>query len=407
LGFQKLVAAEGTQSSAGSLSLSERRIELDASANAPVTPAVADAVLAAMTSGCGNPSSGHQAGERSRIILEGARDAMAALLDGVQEDGVTFTSGCTEANNLVLEGLLRERRGTLVTTAVEHPSILRPAARLAAKGISVRYLPVDDAGKVDLAALETELADANGFVLLSVQAANSETGVLQDLGEVAGLANKRGDILFHADCAQAFAKLRIALGRGIGPDVVTLSGHKINAPMGIGAMAVASDCELALQPLLLGGDQESGRRAGTEAVPLIAGLGAASREWAATRSAVCERMTELRTMLEDGIMRQVRGAGVNGAAASRLPNISSMTFPGLDGMALVAQLDGHGISVSQGSACSSRRVEPSHVLTEMGLSETDAFSTIRLSLSRLTTFDEIGQAVDIIASVGRRLRSLS
>ena len=268
--LQKLVAAEDPQPSVLAQPLSERRIGLDASANAPVTPTVADAVLAAMASGCGNPSSGHQAGERSRMILEDARDALTALLDGVQEEGVTFTSGCTEANNMVLEGLLRERRGTLITTSVEHPSILRPAGRLAAKRIPVRYLPVDDAGRVDLEALETELANADGFVLLSVQAANSETGVLQDLGQVAGLA-KRGDVLFHADCAQAFAKLRIALGRGIGPDVVTLSGHKINAPMGIGALAVASDCELALQPLLLGGDQESGRRAGTEAVPLIAG----------------------------------------------------------------------------------------------------------------------------------------
>lgn len=387
--------------------LSGKRIDLDASANAPVTPAVAEAVIAALAPGCGNPSSGHQAGEHSRIILERARDAVAMLLEGAQEDGVTFTSGCTEANNMVLQGMLGDGRGTLVTTTVEHPSILRPAARLAAKGVSVRYLPVDRAGAVDLAALAAALADATGPVLLSVQAANSETGVLQDLGQIAALARERADVLFHADSAQAFGKLRIALGRGVGPDVVTLSGHKVNAPMGVGAMVAAADLDLDIQPLLLGGDQEDGRRAGTEAVPAIAGLGAACLEWAATRAAACARITGLRLALEEGILRQVPGAQINGAESARLPNISSITFPGLDAMALVAQLDAQGVSVSQGSACSSRRVEPSRVLTAMGLSEADAFSTIRLSLSRLNRSEEVGEAVDIIGASCRRVRRLT
>lgn len=384
--------------------IATRRINLDASANAAVTPGVAAAVMDAMTADYGNPSSGHQAGEAARIVLERVRDAVVLLLDGAQEDGVTFTSGCTEANNLVLLGAFSGRTATLISTQVEHPSILRPAARLADHGVDVRLLPVDRDGRIDLDRLASHLREATGPVLVSVQAANSETGAMQDLAAIAELVASRSETLFHSDCAQAFAKHRIALGDGVGPHALSLSGHKINAPMGSGALVVGAGVELALEPLILGGDQEGGARAGTQALPALAGLGFACSEWRAAGPSAWTRMQELRDLLEEHILHSIPDARINGSAAPRLPNITSLTLPGLDGMALVAQLDAHGIAVSQGSACSSRRPEPSHVLTAMGLSEADAFSTIRLSISIATTRDEIEEAISVLGHVSRRLR---
>lgn len=408
MGVQGAITENDQSAQVGELvALPKQPINLDASANAPVTPGVAEAVLAALEGGCGNPSSGHQGGERARVILEWARDAIALLVDGVDEDGVVFTSGCTEANNMILAGPTGHGARTLITTSVEHPSVLRPAEAIARRGVAVRYLTVDSAGIMDLGDLRIALAEAVGPVLVSVQAANSETGVLQDLAGIAELTGRRPDALFHSDCAQAFAKARIELGRGAGPDLVTISGHKVNAPPGVGAVLIARDCETELVPLILGGDQEGGMRAGTQAVPAIAGFGAACSEWAKDRSSVCDRMAALRELLEHRISAGVPGARVNGSASGRLPNISSFTFPSLDGMALVAQLDAKGVWVSQGSACSSRRPQPSHVLIAMGMSEIDAFSTIRLSLSRLTTNDEVEEAAEIIVAECRRLRRLA
>ena len=377
-------------------------VNLDANANAAPTAMVLSAVVEAMTSGAGNPSSGHLAGDLARGIVERTRDAVIGLLEGAYEDGVVFTSGCTEANNTVLRGLAGRPAQILLVSAVEHASVLKVAQRLALEGVEIRLVPVDARGIVDLTELEASLQDSRNRSLISIQTANSETGVIQPTAAIADLAGRYGAI-FHADAAQSFGKIRTVLGRGHGPDVITLSGHKLHAPAGTGAI-VSGDTAIEYAPLIVGGDQEHGRRAGTQSVPLLAGLAAACEQRARTFDADLATMSMLRDRLEASIRVQLPWTVVNGAVSLRLPNASNIRFVGVDGMALVANLDAEGILASQGSACSSRRPEPSHVLTAMGLSEADAFSSVRFSVSPLNTSEEIDHAVQIIVAAASRLR---
>ena len=369
------------------------RINLDANANTVVTPLVADAVLTALKT-AGNPSSTHDGGAIARLILTEARDAVSALVNGATDDTVVFTSGCTEANNTVLHSAV-EMGATIITSAVEHPSVHAAAIAATRAGVRVREVGVDANGIIDLSSLALAIADIRGPLLVSVQSANSETGVIQPIARIAALVEGRKDTLFHSDAAQAFGKVPVSVGAG-GPDVVTISGHKLHAPMGIGAIVAAQE-EERIVPLLHGGDQQRGHRAGTEPVALIAGLSAACLARTSAMLAEIGQMRALRDRLERSLLKQIPGIRVNGAAAARLPNTSSVTFPGLDGMALVARLDAEGIMVSQGSACSSMRPTPSHVLIAMGLSEADAFSTIRFAVSPLNTADEIDLAVAAVA----------
>ncbi|WP_277981133.1 cysteine desulfurase family protein [Sphingomonas phyllosphaerae] len=374
-------------------------INLDANANAPVTRRVVDAVMAGLAAGT-NPSSAHAGGAEARETITRARDAVAALAEGVFDDGVVFTSGCTEANNTVLHAA-RALRATLITTAVEHPSVLSPSAALQRDGISVIRLPVGGDGVVAFDELERHLGAVRGAIVLSVQTANSETGVVQPIQEIARLVANRGDILFHTDAAQSFGKLPLVLGDG-GAHAASVSAHKLHGPMGTGAILLC-DGEDRIHPLLYGGDQEGRRRAGTEALPLIAGMGAACAERADQLDADVGRMRILRDRLEASIVSSVDGAAVNGVGASRLPNTTSIRFEGRDAMEIVARLDAQGILVSQGSACSSMRPTPSHVLVAMGLTEAQAFSTVRLSTSPMNTEVEIDRAIAAIERVCREV----
>ncbi|WP_254606402.1 cysteine desulfurase family protein [Sphingomonas bacterium] len=378
-------------------------INLDAAANTVPTEEVIDAVVAAMRSGAANPASAHELGERSRAVLTRARDGVLSLLEGVLDDGVTFTSGCTEANNTVFAGISAT---TIITSTVEHPSVLRSAERAASRGTTILQVPVDLAGLVDLDQLGAIVASVQGPLLVSIQFANSETGVIQPIARIAALLATRPLTTFHSDAAQAFGKLPIDLSPGIGPDVITVSGHKLHAPMGVGAI-VAAERGVPLAPLLVGGEQEGSMRAGTEAVPLIAGLGAACEARADTMDSCVRRMFQLRNRLEVGLRDALPDVVLLEGPTDRLPNISSVRFPGVDGMSLIAQLDSRGVAASQGSACSSRRPEPSHVLMAMGMSETEAFETVRFSISALNTDTEINQATSIIADSVHHLRSVS
>lgn len=375
-------------------------INLDANANAPVTADVESAILSALRNGT-NPSSDHAGGAAARRILVQARDAVISLVQGAFEDGVIFTSGCTEANNMVLNAV-RTMGATLITTVVEHPSVLAPAEALRAEGRVVHYLAVSQDGLIDVDGLERLLSAVHGPVVLSLQTANSETGVIQPIPDIAAVAGTRPDTLFHTDAAQAMGKLPITLDLGCGPHAISVSGHKLHGPMGVGALLLA-DCETRIPALMRGGDQEAGRRAGTEPLPMIAGMGAACALRADNFESDVEKMRTLRDRLEHGITAVLRNARVNGSGAPRLPNTSSIRFVGLDGMALVAALDAEGVLVSQGSACSSMRPTPSHVLTAMGLSETEAFSTVRFSVSPLNSPDEIDAAVGIVVKACRTL----
>jgi cysteine desulfurase len=375
-------------------------INLDAAANTAATPEVVAAIVAALQGGTGNPASAHDFGARSRELLASARDSVLRLVTGALEDGVVFTSGCTEANNMVIRGGFV---GTIVTTNVEHPSVLRAIAQ-APSAAKVHVLGVDSQGLVDLAALEKLARTAEGALLVSVQAANSETGVLQPLAEIAMILADRPDTIFHSDAAQAFGKLPLDLAKGRGPDVITISAHKLHGPMGVGAV-VTADREVPLAPLLFGGDQERGLRAGTEAVPLIAGFGAACDLRADRLELDIAHMAAMRGRFEAHLCAALPDAILIGASAPRLPNIASIRFPGIDAMALAGQLDAQRVAASQGSACSSQRPEPSHVLTSLGLTEAEAFETLRFSLSPLNSETEIDVATGIIAAAVSHLRS--
>lgn len=372
-------------------------INLDAAANAPPTPNVIQAISRALSDGAANPSSGHFLGSRARDILEKARDGLAALVDGLTEEGVVFTSGCTEANNMVLKSAASVGGATVITSSVEHPSVLRPAEWLSRHGVPVERLRVTRQGVVDLNQLETLIGRISGPILVSVQIANSETGVVQPIDTIAELVSRRADILFHADAAQALGKLPLRVGRTGGPHVLTVSAHKMHGPMGLGAVLMSEALPLPLEPLVLGGAQESGLRAGTQPVPLIAGWSEALLEWQAMLASLPERLRDLRDAFEQALLERVPEARVNGGAARRLPNISNLTFPGVDGMALVAQLNAAGIAASQGSACSSHRPEPSPVLRALGLSEDEAFASVRFSVSRLNGVGEVQRAAAIVA----------
>ena len=378
-------------------------INLDAAANTFPSEQVIEAVAAAMRSRAANPASAHELGNRSRAVLTRARDSVLSLLSGAVDDGVTFTSGCTEANNTVFTGIPAT---TIITSTVEHPSVLRSAERAASTGTTVLSIAVNQAGLVNLEQLGAMIASAKGHLLVSIQFANSETGVIQPIAAIAAMLATRPQTTFHSDAAQAFGKLHIDLSPGVGPDVITISGHKLHAPMGVGAI-VAAERGVPLAPLLVGGDQEGSLRAGTEAVPLIAGFGAACEARASEMYDCVLRMSQLRHRLEAGLCNAIPGVVLLQVAADRLANISCVRFPGVDGMSLIAQLDSRGVAASQGSACSSRRPEPSHVLMAMGMSETEAFETVRFSISALNTDVEIDEATSIIADSVNHLRSVS
>lgn len=401
-GSEMSICAVRERSTAESPNIEPLAIDLDAAASTAPTPAVISAMANALGDRYGNPSSAHWRGENARILLTGARDRVADLVSGGDSEGVIFTSGCTEANNLVLASFARSG-SRIITSAVEHPSVLNTARHLASTGVDVRFLPVDRSGRLNLDQLRSAIAASSSPALVSIQAANSETGVRQDLHAIAELLEPFPAV-FHADAAQAAGKLDLALGRGRGPDLVTVSAHKLNGPMGIGAVITAEDLEAELAPLIHGGGQERGIRSGTQSVPSIAGFAAACEEWVSNSRIRRERLAVLREVLESK-MRSIDGIVINGASADRAPHVSSITFAGCDAMALVLHLDRKGVAVSQGSACSSRRPEASPTLLAMGLNNEAAFSTVRFSVSIRNGVDEVIRAAELTGEVVSELRA--
>lgn len=332
----------------------------------------------------GNPSSAHEAGRAARRAVEDARERVAAAL-GFEPREIVFTSGATEADNLAVAGVARGRH--VVVSAVEHPAVLEPARRWASE---VSVVPVDGAGRVDPAALETLIrADT---ALVSVMAANNEVGTIQPVEEVVRIARARG-VPVHTDAAQACGK--IPLPRGA--DLMTISGHKLGGPKGVGVLAVRRG--VRLEPLLSGGPHEFERRAGTENVAAIAGL-AAALELPPAEPARCDRLQRL-------LLERIPRIRFHGDPGRRLPTILSVGVEGVGGEALVMALDAAGVCAATGSACASGSAEPSHVLTAMGLSSRAVAESIRLSLARDTTDEEVEIAADEMVRAVDRLRAIS
>jgi cysteine desulfurase len=364
---------------------------LDWNATAPLRPEAAGAMSDALGR-WGNPSSVHRRGRAARQIIERAREAVAGLLGDVDPSGVVFVSGGTEANHLALLGAGRER---VLVSAVEHDSV-----RSAVSGAEI--IPVDTDGIVALDALDRLLGADVRPVLVSVMYANNETGVIQPIAEIAAIARRHGAI-FHSDAVQAAGKVALEAGT-IGPDLVTLSAHKIGGPPGVGALVVTGTVDLA--PLLRGGGQERRRRAGTENLPGIAGFAAAAVA-AAAEVAVYEKVAALRDRLETEITAIAPKALVLGAGASRLPNTSAIAMPGVSAETQVVALDLDGVMVSAGAACSSGKVGPSHVLAAMRVDPEIANSTIRVSLGWSSSESEIDHLLQAWTALYRRCRGLA
>jgi len=373
-------------------------IYLDHNAITPVRPEAAEAVRRALET-FGNPSSVHAAGRAARDLLEEARGRVARALSAGPGE-IVFTSGATEAAALAIRGALAAAppgRRALVATAVEHPCVRDLAAALAAQGTPVSVVPVDRRGLPDLEVLRAAVTEETAVVCGML--ANNETGVLLPVAEMAAVSRNAG-ALFFCDAVQAVGKLPVDV-RTLGADLVALTSQKFGGPRGAGALWVRPGLRLAP---LLGGHQERGRRAGTENLPGIAGLGAALEAALRGREAEQARVGALRDRLEAGLLSAVPGARVNGAGADRLPGTLSITFPGADGEALLIALDLEGLCASAGAACTSGSTRPSHVLSAMGLTPAEARGTLRLSLGWTTSPGEIDRALALIPPLVERVR---
>jgi len=374
-----------------------RRIYFDNGATTPVLPEVFEAMRPYFSQQFGNASSIHHHGQETRAAVERARELVAALL-GCRTGELVFTSGGTEADNLAIFGIVGPG-DHLITSAVEHHAVLNACKHLEAEGCEVTYVPVDGRGVVDPQTLRRALRPATK--LITIMMANNETGVLQSVKEIGAIAAE-ADVFFHTDAVQAVGKVPIDVNQ-IDCDLLAISGHKLHAPQGVGALYVRKGT--ALQPMLYGGRHERSRRAGTENVPGIVGLGRAA-ELARQKLKRGDELAPMRDRLER-LVSQIEYAGVNGAGTPRVPQTSSMHFDGIDGEALVIALDLKGLAISTGAACSSGAIEPSHVLLAMGMSHDQARASVRFSLGQQNTMEEVEVAAGLVAETVARLRELS
>ncbi len=378
-------------------------IYLDHNATTPLDPQALEAMLPWLRERWGNPSSPHRFGHDARAAVEAARQRIAGCV-GCQPSELVFCSSGTESDNLALRGAaraLRHRGDHIVTTAIEHHAVLHTCRALAREGFRVTFLPVDPDGVVDLDALQASLGPET--ILVSVMHANNDTGVVQPVEEVAALARERG-VTFHTDAVQSAGKLAVRPGE-LGADLVTFSAHKLYGPKGVAALYVRAGTPLT--PVTTGGAHERGLRAGTENVAGIVGFAEAAARAFDGLAAECPRVGALRDRLEEQVLATVPGVRVNGAAATRVPNTSSLSFQGIDGESIVLGLDVRGFCASTGSACSTGDPEPSHVLLAMGLSAREAQGSIRLSLGRATREEDVEATVAALAETVRQLRRVS
>ena len=393
-----------------------RRIYMDANATTPLLPEVLEAMQPFLINSFGNASSVHQHGQQARAAIEHAREQAAALLH-CQAAEIVFTSGGTESDNTAIFGILHPG-DHLITSSIEHDAVLHAARKAQERGIDVTFLAVSSSGMVD--PFDVSSALKPNTKLISVMMANNETGVIQPVEQIGRIAAE-AEIVFHTDAVQAAGKIPIDVS-AIGCHLLSLSGHKLHAPQGTGLLYVHRGTRF--EPLLFGGAHERQRRAGTENVAGIVGLGqAAEIALAGLTDGTDERIGLMRGRLEQGLLAKIHDCGVNGAHRSppqgagvvawgdagqpRVPNTTNLYFDRLEGEALLIALDLKGLAVSGGSACSSGSTEPSHVLKAMGLPLSRARASLRFSLSRLNTEEEIDAALELVPTAVARLRELS
>jgi cysteine desulfurase len=404
-GYPKMPACSTVQARTGAMygRAVKPRIYLDNSATTRIDDQVWDAMVTYFRDRFGNASSIHSFGQEARAAVEDARRAVAELI-GADTRDIVFTSGGTESDNGALWGVWRSsyRPGNhIITSKIEHPAVLATCKALESAGAEVTYLPAESSGRVDPDRVAGAITDRT--ILISIMHANNETGVIQPLEEICALARERG-ILVHTDAVQSVGKIPVNV-RQLGVDLLSLSGHKMHAPQGVGALYVRGGVKLV--PLLTGGSQERRRRAGSENVPGIVGLGAAARLALQRLPEMGGRVALLRDRLEKEIKGRIPDVRTNGTVQHRLPNIANLSFTGMEGEAAVISMDLEGVAVSSGSACSSGSLEPSPVLIGMGLRPEAVQGSLRFSLCYYNTDAEIDRALEILTAVAGRLRGLA
>jgi cysteine desulfurase len=375
----------------------------DHNATTPVAPEILETMTSCLGQVYGNASSIHHFGQAAKQKLEAARRQVAALIHANAAE-VVFTSGGTEADNLAVLGVVRAAgrpQAHLIVSSIEHPAVLASAAQLEREGVAVTRLPVSAIGTVDPEGVRRAIRPDT--VLVSIMHANNELGVVQPIAEISRIAHEAG-VPMHVDGVQALGKIPVDV-ETLGVDLYSMSGHKLYAPKGVGALYVRKGTRLA--PTAFGGHHERDRRPGTENVPGIVAFGAACELAGRTLAAESERLAALRDRLENAVLGRISGAGISGRHANRTPNTSNIYFDGVDGEAMVIALDLRGFAVSTGSACSSGAITPSHVLTALGLSADRARSSLRFSLGRSTTAAQVDALVDALEASVAHLRRIS
>ncbi len=379
-----------------------KTVYLDNNATTQVAPEVLEAMLPYFSELYGNPSSMHTFGGQVGVAVQEARAHVANLI-GAQPEEILFTSCGSESDNTAIMAALQSqpKKKHLVTTRVEHPAVLNFAQYLEHNGYEVTYLPVDFKGRIDMDAYAESLRKDTAIV--SIMYANNEVGNIYPIQKMAEMAKEK-DIVFHTDAVQAAGKVDMNMAT-LPVDYLALSGHKLHAPKGIGVLYIRKGTRF--RPFLRGGHQERGRRAGTENVPYFIGLGKAAQLAKAHMVEENKELVRLRDMLEQGLTSAISDSVVNGDTASRLPNTSSIAFKNIEGEAILLMLDRFGICASSGSACTSGSLEPSHVLRAMGIPFTYAHGSIRFSLSRYTTEEDVKYVIEKMPPIVEKLRAMS
>lgn len=381
-----------------------RRIYLDHAATTPTDPQVVQAMLPYMTEIFGNPSSIHGFGREARKALDESRAIIARELGVSDASQIIFTAGGSEADNHAIKGTVEALKGKgnhIITSSIEHHAVLDACRSLEKQGFNVTYLPVDQDGRVHVEDLEAALTDQT--ILVSIMHANNEVGTIQPIKEIAEILRPRG-ILFHTDAVQTVGSIPVNFN-DLGVDLLSLSAHKFYGPKGIGALVVRKGVRLS--PLIHGGAQERNRRAGTENVPAVVGMAKALELANANLHADGERIRRLRDRLIDSVMQRFDHVKLNGHRSERLPGNANFSFEFIEGESLLLNLDLKGIAASSGSACTSGSLDPSHVLLAMGLCHEIAHGSLRLTIGKSTTDEDIDTVLNVLPEIVERLRSMS
>jgi len=384
--------------------MSTKRVNMDYASGKPVDPRAVEAMLPYMKVSYGNPSSLHVAGQEAKRALDEARIKVAELINAEKADAIIFTSGATESNNLAIKGAANRNkdRGTkIITSSVEHMSVVNPVKFLTTRGFEAVFLPVDKFGSVDLGSLEKELNDKT--TLVSIVYANGEIGTIEPIQEISKIVHAK-NIFLHVDATVAAGQIPIDV-QALGIDLLTISSNDMYGPKGVGALYVKDG--VRIEPLLHGGGQEKGIRSGTENIPSIVAFGKAAEIAKKEMQIHFDKLTKLRDKLVEGLLKPLRYTFLNGHPTNRVPDNVSVRYSFIEGESILLSLEIKGVSVSSGSACASKTLEPSHVLLATGLKHEEAHGSIMFSLGRENSMEDVEYVIGLMPGIVNRLRSMS